>query len=72
MIVIYHYVLRLYVSVHDSQGMTIMESFQNLVKVVFALFWLNYLQKFLVLYRIDMFKHQAMDISLPKHNLNPT
>jgi hypothetical protein len=55
-----HNILRLDVPVHDTQRVTIMKPLEDLIKVVFALLWLDDLQKLFVLYGIDMLKHQTM------------
>jgi hypothetical protein len=59
-LMINHNILRFDVSVHDTQRVTIMKPLENLIKVVFALLWLDDLQKLFVLYGINMLKHQTM------------
>lgn len=60
-----HNILRFDVPVHDTQRVTIMKPLENLIKVVFALLWLDDLQKLFVLYGINMLKHQTMRWALP-------
>ena len=65
LVVVDHHILRLDVSVHDAEGVTVMQSFQDLVQVVFALAGLYDLQKLFVVNGVHMLEHQAVGFALP-------
>ncbi len=65
LIVINHDILWLDVPVHDAEWVAVVQSFQDLIQVVFALFGLYDLQKLFVVNGVYMLKHQAVGFALP-------
>lgn len=50
---------------HNAHGVAVVESLENLIDIVFAIRWGNYLQKFFVFDCFDMFENEAIYFSLP-------
>lgn len=64
LLVVDDHVLRLDVAVHDPVAVGVVESFQDLVDVVPAVFGRNDLQQFAILSRDGVFQDQAEDLAL--------
>lgn len=60
-----HDVLGLDVSVHDAEGVTVVEPFEDLVDVVLALFGLDDLKQLFIIDRVDVLEHQTVRFALP-------
>lgn len=57
-------VLRLDVSVHDANGVGVVQSLEYLVDVEFAVSWLDGVEDGLVIGLVDVFEDEAVDLAL--------